>query len=308
MKVVVRVLLLLSLLFGSVYVTHAQNFKRYGGSHAKNKRKSSGAKRNKNYKKLSKNSRKKVKTRQTGHHKMKKYTNRKRTSVAKKGKSGKNKHKSKSYKGKYSNSRHQFGTKLEALVSGGVVANNTVSLADNELITEGSQENKTGYHLAAGMLYHLSNNIGVQGDIHISRLPKENSFVDLTGMGIYGKWNFTSYKKKFSAFMIGGISIDNWNYEYRDFTQDIPVTNSGNEEFATVTIIETKYASYHSGSELLFGYKIGAGFDLQFNRNFGSFFQIGYAQNQSQKFNFTVSNVTVDIGIKIALLKTKSLY
>lgn len=252
-------------------------------------------------------SRNQVKRRQVSSRRIHKSSLKKRTSVVKRSKSSK-KHRSKHYKGAYPNSKHQFGTKLEMYVSGGAVLNNTVSPNSNEFITEGTAESKSGYHISVGVLYHLGNHLGIYADAHISRIPKENSFVDLTGFGIFGKWNFTSYKKKSSLYVFGGINIDNWNYEYRDFTEEVGFTNSDDDQFAGVTVIEQKYEKYQSGSELMLGTKLGIGLDYQISRNIGSFFQVGYSQNQSQKFNFTVANITIDVGIKIALLKNKSLY
>ena len=253
-------------------------------------------------------SRKKVKKRQTKSNYTHKATIKKRKSVSKNSRSS-NKHRSKHFKGKYPNSKHQFGTKLEALVSAGAVMNNAVSSTNNEFIAEGTEENTTGYHLSIGLLYHLTNHLGVYVDIHSSRIPKENSYIDLTGGGLYAKWNFTPYQKKASLYGFGGLNVDNWNYEYRDFEEEIEHTNSGSsDDFATVTTVAQKYEKYQSGSEIMYGTKFGIGVDYQLARNIGSFFQVGYAQNQSQKFNFNVSNITLDLGIKIALIKNKSLY
>lgn len=306
-KHLIHLLLVLALVFSGITATHAQARKRYKGSHSANKRKSSGAKRNNSHKRMKKSSRKKVKRRQSSAHRSHKSSIKKRTSVSRVSKSSK-KHRSKHVKGKYPNSKHQFGTKLEAFASVGAVLNNTVSTTSNEFITEGSAENTTGYHLSLGLLYHLTNNLGVYVDIHNSRIPKEDSYIDLTGAGLYAKWNFSSYKKKASVYLFGGLSVDNWNYEYRDFTGDVEFSNSGAEEFATVTVVEQQYDKYQSGSEIMYGTKFGLGLDYQIARDIGSFFQVGYAQNQSQEFNFNVSNVTIDLGIKIALIKNKSLY
>ena len=173
-------MLVLALFFSGVNLGQAQARKRYKGSHAHNKRKASGSKRNKNYKSMNKTSRRKVNKKQTGSRRVHKTSVKKRTSVSKVSKSSK-KHKSKHVKGKYPNSKHQFGTKLEVFASVGGVLNNSVSTTSNEFITEGSTENTTGYHLSLGLLYHLSNNLGVYADLHTSRLPTEDSYIDLTG-------------------------------------------------------------------------------------------------------------------------------
>jgi hypothetical protein len=294
-------------MFSGINTVQAQARKHYKGSHSYNKRRSSGARRNKSYKNMNKSSRNKVKRRQSSAHRSYKASTKKRTSIARVSKSSKN-HKSKHFKGKYPNSKHQFGTKLEVFVSAGAVLNNTVSTNTNEFITEGSTESKSGYHLSLGLVYHLGNHLGIYTDVHKSRIPKENSFIDLTGGGLYAKWNFTSYKKKVSLYAFGGVSFDNWNYEYRDFTGDVAFTNCVNQDFATVTVVEQKYEKYQSSSEIMIGTKFGLGLDFQVSRNVGAFLQFGYAQNQNQEFNFNVSNVTFDVGLKIALLKNKSLY
>ncbi len=306
-KYIIRLLLILALLFSGISTTHAQSRKRYKGKHSYNKKKFSGSKRNKSYKKLKKYPRKKVKKRQKRNRRVHKTSIKRRTSVSKRS-SSKKKHNSKHYKGRYPNSKHQFGTKVEALASVGVVLGNNVSTNNNEFLTKGSAENKTGYHLSAGLLYHLGNHFGVYADIHTSHIPKKSSFINLTGGGLYGKFNFTSYKKKTSLYLFGGISVDNWNYEYRNFTEEVAFTNADDTNIAPITVVEQKYERYQTGNEIMIGTKFGVGLDYQLNRNLGSFIQIGHAQNQSRKFNFNVSNITIDVGVKIALLKNKSLY
>ena len=175
-------------------------------------------------------------------------------------------------------------------------------------MTEGSAKNKTGYHLSAGLLYHFGNHFGAYVDIHTSQIPKKNSVVNLTGGGLYGKFNFTSYKKKTSFYLYGGVSIDNWNYKYTDFEKEVDFTNSGNSEHAPITVVEKKYEKYQTGNEIMIGTKFGIGLDYQLTRNLGIFFQVGHAQNQSRKFDFNVSNIVIDVGVKIALIRNKSLY
>lgn len=315
-RYLLQLFLVLVIGLGTASSSYSQSAKRFGGTHTKNKRKSSGAKRKGGFKGASKKNRKAIKKRRSNAQHARKKTLKRTTSVRKKSVS-KNK-KSRNYRGSYPSSKHQFGTKIELLVAGGVVLNNNLIGSatntqdnlglDKQFIAEGSVDNTTGYNLGLGLLYHLSNHLGIYTDVHVSRMPQENSFIDLTGVGLYGKLNINSYKKKTSIYLFGGISVDNWNYEYRDFFVDEAFTNSGATDFATVTSVQTQYDKYTSGSEIMYGYKLGFGIDYQISRNLGSFIQAGYSQNNSEKFNFTISNVVLDLGVKIALKKNKSLY
>jgi hypothetical protein len=138
--------------------------------------------------------------------------------------------------------------------------------------------------------------------------------MELTGGELQVKWNFTSYNNKFSPFVMLGGNVYNWEYQRENFSQEIQSGSTPtDDQYVPVTVVKRNYESYHSGSELLYGLKVGVGFDYKINQNIGTYFELGYNYNQNLTQNnvnitFNDRNVYFNIGIKISLVKNKSLY
>lgn len=309
------------LLFLMASPSFAQS-KRFKGSHTKNRKRNGGKRRNgvgKNIK--SRKTRRQVKHRSHANHKQHKNKvarnkkvnkgGHKKNQIARKKKTTKRKN----FGGRYPSSKNQFGTKLEGVIAVGGIGDNKITETENFRIDNVSENNNFGIHLSGGILWHVNNNLGIQIDGSYAQLPNEGTNMNLTGGNLQLKWNLISYNNKFSPFITLGGSIHNWEYKRKEFTEEIdtPISSSDNEDFVSVVTVRRNIDSYTSGSELLYGLKIGIGFDYKINDNIGTFVQVGWNYNQNftnnnVKINFNNRNLYFNIGIKISLIKNKSLY
>lgn len=292
--------------------------KRYKGSYSQNAWKYNGGKRRKpKYKNVkNKAARKQIKQRskatQARHKRsVKAHRGGGKHIVSKQTKSTKKRR----YTGKFPSSKNQFGTKAEAIATVGAILNNKLASTNNYLIDDAAGENEYGLDFSLGAIYHLSNNIGLKACGRYYVLPKDNSRMTIYGGAVGFKFNILSYKNKVSPYVYAGGSIYQWSYNRKDFSEQISGRETPDEgtNFVEVTVVERNYESYSSGTEYLYGMKLGGGFDIQINSNFGIQIEGGY--NYAQ--NFTNNNIAItfddknfyfDIGIKYSLLKNKSLY
>ncbi len=273
----------------------AQAYKRYQGSSTKNRKYNGGKRRNKVHKNI--RNKKARRSKKRNNHTKQQRARSKAKGLKKVNRGGKRPNtvarktktsRRKSYFGKYPNSKNQFGTKLEAIIAVGGIADNHIDSTANLLVDNVSENNQYGIHFSGGILWHVSNNLGIQLTGGYTRMPNEGTYMELVGGGVKAKWNITSYNNKFSPFIIGGLNVDNWEYERKEFSEELQSeTTPSSDEYVAVTVVKRDIVSYSSGQELLSGLKLGVGFDYKINQNIGAFAEIGYNYNQ----NFTKNNI-----------------